>query len=104
VLFAAGHERITTVSTALPLLIGAVEAKFKATVEVAPLFLPRLGMRPSPRENESFIAATGASFNSGKNNGVLTYTLGASKDSSCKAFCGTSHDARPREQYYLEII
>ena len=29
VLFAAGHERITTVSTALPLLIGAVEAQFK---------------------------------------------------------------------------
>ena len=73
-LFAAGHERITTVSTALPLLIGAVEAKFKATVEVAPLFLPRLGVRLQPQEM-SLDSGFRRIVSSGKNNGVLTYTL-----------------------------
>ena len=69
-LFAAGHERITTVSTALPLLICAVEAKFKATVVVAPLFLPRLGRRLQPPEMTP-VSGFRRIVYSGKNNGVL---------------------------------
>jgi hypothetical protein len=41
--------RITGVTTSLPLLIGAVEAKLKATVVVAQRFLPRVGMCPPPQ-------------------------------------------------------
>ncbi|HXK31400.1 MAG TPA: hypothetical protein VJZ94_01505 [Candidatus Paceibacterota bacterium] len=74
-LFAAGHGRPTTVSTTLPLFIGAVEAKLKATVVVAQQFLPRVGMCPPPQKNESLYSGSGHIVSSGKNNGVLTFTL-----------------------------
>ncbi|GEM_PF-4683575 len=39
---------------------------------LAPLFLPRVGMCAPPQENESFDSGVAHSFDSGKNNGVLT--------------------------------
>ncbi len=39
---------------------------------LAPLFLPRIGMCAPPQENESFDSGVAHSFDSGKNNGVLT--------------------------------
>ena len=42
--------RLTSVSTTLPLLMGSVKA-VKKIVVVAPLFLPRVGLRLTPQEN-----------------------------------------------------
>jgi len=43
----------------------------KEIIVFAPLLLPRVGLRLRAQENESFIAASGASFSSGKSNGVV---------------------------------
>jgi len=42
---------------------------------VAPLFLPRVGMCAPPQKNESFDSGVAHSFDSGKNNGVLTLNV-----------------------------
>jgi len=42
---------------------------------VAPLFLPRVGVCAPPQENESFDSGSAHSFDSGKNNGVLTLNV-----------------------------
>jgi hypothetical protein len=49
---------------------------WKEIVEVAPLFLPRLGIAAPAAENESLVAASAASSLSAKNNGVLTLNVG----------------------------
>ena len=63
------NDRITAATPTLTHLIWLSSISVQESVVFVPLFLPRLGMRPPPRENESFLAATGASFDSGKNNG-----------------------------------
>jgi len=55
-----------------PLVDMALLSLCEKTVVVAPLFLPRVGMCAAPRENESFDSGSAHSFDSGKNNGVLT--------------------------------
>jgi len=69
---AQNNERITGVTTSLPLFIGAVEAKLKATVVVAQQFLPRVGMCPPPQKNESLDSGSGHVVSSGKNCCVVT--------------------------------
>ena len=56
------NDRITAATPTLTHLIWLSSISVQESVVFVPLFLPRLGMRPSPRENESFMAATGASF------------------------------------------
>jgi len=67
---AHANERITSVSTALPLLKGSVDAMQKQVV-VAPLFLARLGFAAPAAENESFVAASAASSLSAKTTAVF---------------------------------
>lgn len=47
----------------------------KEIVVVAPLFLPQVGMCAPPRNNGSFDSGSAHSFDSGKNNGVLTLNV-----------------------------
>jgi len=47
----------------------------KRIIDVAPLFLPRVGIAPTGAKNMFLIAPFGASFDSGKNNGVLTQNV-----------------------------
>jgi len=54
--------RITGVTTTLPLLIGAVEAKLKAAVVVAQRFCSLLVCGYGREKNEFFVAAFAASF------------------------------------------
>jgi len=65
-------RRITGVTTTLPLLIRAFKAMLKAAVVVAQQFLPRLGMCPPPRQNESSDSGSGHVVSSGKNCCVVT--------------------------------
>ena len=70
--FTHHNERITGVTTTLPLLIGECKAKLKATVVVAQQFLPRVGMRTPPQAISLLMVAPCASFDSGKNCCVVT--------------------------------
>jgi hypothetical protein len=70
------YLRRTKGTTTLPLLIWLASSSVKTTVVVAPLFLPRIGMCPSPQENWSFGSGFGHVVLSGKNNGVVPRTLG----------------------------
>jgi len=45
---------------------------FKATVEVAQRFLPRVGMCPPPQKNRSVESGSGHVVSSGKNRCVVT--------------------------------
>ena len=56
------HERITGVTTTLPLLIGAFDAKLKTTVVVAQRFCSLLVCGYGRKRNEFFVAASAASF------------------------------------------
>jgi hypothetical protein len=64
--------RLTGVTTPLPLLIGAVEAKLKAAVVVAQRFCSLLVCGYGRENNEFFVAASAASFNSSQNRCVVT--------------------------------
>jgi hypothetical protein len=54
------------------LLIGPIEAKLKATVVVAPLILPRLGLRLQQRKIHYLCCGFRRIVSSGKNNGLVT--------------------------------
>ena len=65
-------RRLTGVTTPLPLLISAVEAKLKATVVVAQRFCSLLVCGYGREKNEFFVAASAASSESSQNRCVVT--------------------------------
>lgn len=71
-LFRTAALRLTGVTTSLPLLIGAVEAKLKATVVLAQRFCSLLVCGYGREKNESFVAAFAAPFDSLQNRCVVT--------------------------------
>ena len=71
-LLKGGKLHITGVTTPLPHLIGAVEAKLKATVVVAQRFCSLLVCGYGRKNNEFFVAAFAASLSSSQNRCVVT--------------------------------
>ena len=63
------NDRITAATPTLTHLIWLSSISVQESVVFVPLFLPRLGVCPSPRKNSSFDSGSGHVVLSGKNNG-----------------------------------